>query len=117
ERGSDRRFGFALRKRRHLVLETFEVACDRRADDIRPRGEKLAELDIGRPEPRQRSGEAIFTAFRRRSLDQAGKRDGGLGRQWQRSRIDQGKDTLSRIRNRRAPDAAGDKAQKSQSPA
>ena len=96
ERGNNRCFGFALRKRRHLVLETFEVASDRRADDIRPRREKLSELDIGRPELGQSGGKAALTAFRSRPLDQPGKRDGGLGRQRQGPRIDQSKDTLAR---------------------
>src|SRR5207244_8351226 len=38
---------FALRKWRHLVLQTFQIARDRRSDHVRPCGEKLAELDVG----------------------------------------------------------------------
>ena len=48
----DRGFRFRLRKRRHLVLQAFQFARDRDADDVRPRRQKLAELHIGRSEPR-----------------------------------------------------------------
>ena len=33
-------------KRRHLVLQAFEIARERRADDIRARRQELPELDV-----------------------------------------------------------------------
>ena len=62
ERGRDHRFRLALRKRRHLVLQPFEIAGERRADDIRPRRQELAELDVARPEPGQRRRQPRFRA-------------------------------------------------------
>ena len=52
-----------LRERRHLVLQAFEIARERDADHVGPRRQELAELDVGRAEPRQRGGEP---ALRRR---------------------------------------------------
>ena len=52
------------RKRRHPVLQKFELLDDGPADDVRPGREELAELDIGRPEPADRGGE-IGKALRR----------------------------------------------------
>ena len=57
ERGRDRGFRFGLRERRHLVLQRFKIARERGPDDVGPRREELAELHVGRPEPRQRGGE------------------------------------------------------------
>ena len=39
-------------------------------DDIGPRRQELAELDVGRPKPRQRSGEALRAVARAFALDQ-----------------------------------------------
>ena len=47
----DRGLGDGLRERRHLVLQALEIVGERRADDIGPRRQELAELDVGRPEP------------------------------------------------------------------
>ena len=47
-----------LRKRRHLVLQAFEVARQRDADHVRPRRQELAELHIAGPSrsARRRAG-------------------------------------------------------------
>ena len=50
------------RKRLHPVLQPLELLDNRDADDIRPRREELAELDIGRPEPADRAGKIGKTA-------------------------------------------------------
>ena len=57
ESGDDHGFRLSLRKRRHLVLQAFEIVRDRSADDIRPRRHELAELDVSRSELGQRGGE------------------------------------------------------------
>ena len=57
ERAGDGGLGLGLRKRCHSVLQAFEIARQRRADDIRPRCQKLSELDVARAEPGQRRGE------------------------------------------------------------
>ena len=54
QRCRDHRLRLALRERRHPVLQRLQIARQRDADDIRPRRQELAELHIGRPEPRQR---------------------------------------------------------------
>ena len=70
ERGCDRGFGLGLRERRHLVLQHFQVARERDADHVGARREELAELDIGRPEPRQRGRRAGRRRRAGRPLDQ-----------------------------------------------
>src|SRR5215469_7239708 len=60
EGGSDRRFGFGLRKRRHAILQALEVARQRGADYVGSGGEKLPELDIARAKSGQRRGEPRF---------------------------------------------------------
>jgi len=85
-----------LRERRHLVLQAFEVVRDRGADDIRPCREKLAELDVGRAQSRQGSGEPAFTAFCARPLKQPRNRDAASGWPRQRACIDQRKDAFAR---------------------
>jgi hypothetical protein len=56
ERGGDLRLGLPLRERRHPVLQAFQIARERRADDVGARRQELTELDVSRPEPRQRGG-------------------------------------------------------------
>ena len=79
ESGDDGRLGLALRERRHLVLKTFQIARDRRADHIRPRRQELAKLDVSRPKFAERGGQPAFTAFCARPLNKP--RDGD-GRPW-----------------------------------
>ena len=89
ERRRDRRLGFGLRKRRHLVLQAFEIARERNADDIGPRRQELAELDVGRAEPGERSRKPRIGGAACRALDQprdAQRRPRGKR---QRRRIDQ----------------------------
>ena len=55
QRCRDHGLGFALRERRQPVLQAFQVARHRDADHVGPGREKLSELEVGRPEPRQRA--------------------------------------------------------------
>ena len=96
KRGRNHRLRFALRKRRHLVLQAFQVACDLRSDHVLPCREKLAELDVGGSEPGQCRRQPAVTAFCARPLKEASERDCSLGRQRQRPRIDQRKYALAR---------------------
>src|SRR5712692_2044954 len=50
-------FRFRLQKWRHAVLQRFEIARDRDADDIGPRRQELAKLDVRGPEPGEGHGE------------------------------------------------------------
>ena len=63
ERGDDHRLGLGLRERRHLVLQRFQIARQRHADDVGPRRQELAELDVGRPELGQRGGEPALARW------------------------------------------------------
>ena len=96
ERGGDHGFRLALRKRRHLVLQAFEIARDRLADHVGPGGHELAELDVSRPELGQRGREPARAVFRRGAFEQAGERDCRLGRQRQGARVDQREHALAR---------------------
>ena len=42
-------------RRRHAILQPLQLGGDLGADDVGPGGEKLAELDIGRPQPVDRA--------------------------------------------------------------
>ena len=64
ERGHDHGLGLGLRERRHLVLQRFQIARQRDADDVGPRRQELAELDVGRPELGQRGGEPALARWR-----------------------------------------------------
>ncbi len=96
ERARNRRLGIGLRERRHLVLQAFEVARERRPDHVGPRRQELAELDIGRPELGERGGEAHGRALAGRPFDQAraGERRACRQRQW--FGIDQRQHSLAR---------------------
>ncbi len=52
------------RKRRHAVLQQLQMAHHIGADDIRTRRQKLAELDVGRPQSADRGGEIAQAALR-----------------------------------------------------
>ena len=67
------------------------------ADDVGPRRQELAELDVGRAELGQRGGEPAGAVFRGagRSISRA-MRDDGAFRQRQRARIDQREHALAR---------------------
>ena len=96
ERGGDDGFRLALRERRHLVLQAFEIARDLLADHVGAGGHELAELDVSRPELGERGGEPARAVFGARPFDQAGERDRRLGRQRQRPRIDQREHAFAR---------------------
>ena len=53
-----------------LSCSDFEIARERRPDDVGTRREELAELHIGRPEPRQRGGKPDRGARVARPLEQ-----------------------------------------------
>src|SRR5262249_632062 len=75
----DRRLRLALRKRRHLVLQAFQVAGNFCSNHVWTRCEELPELDICGAELGQRGGEPAFAAFRARPLEQSRKGDCCLG--------------------------------------
>ena len=96
ERGRDRGFGLGLRERRHPVLQAFEIARERDADDVRPRREELAELHISRAEPGQRGGEPTGAGRAvGRSISRASRKPSRAGAR-QRRRIDQAEHALAR---------------------
>ena len=70
ERGRDHRFRLVLRKRRHLVLQPFEIAGEHCTDNIRARRQELPELDVARPEPRERRRQPRFHSPAGRALEQ-----------------------------------------------
>ena len=91
-----------LRERRHLVLQRFQIARERGPDDVGTRREELAELHVGRPEPRQRGGELDRGARVARPLEQPRElqpkpRGSGQGRG-----IDQAEHALAREHEARA---------------
>ena len=96
ERGGDHGFRLALRKRRHLVLQAFEIARDLLADHVGTGRQELAELDVSRPELGERGGEPARSVFCGGALEQAGERDGRLRRKRQRPGIDQREHAFAR---------------------
>ncbi len=62
---STRRHRDGAVRRRHAVLQLFELHHHLGADDVGARGEKLPELDIGRAEPIDGGGKAAEAAARR----------------------------------------------------
>ena len=80
ERCLDRRHGDVARKRRHAVLQQLEMAHDLRADDIRPRRQKLAELHIGGAERGDRGGQIGEARAARRALRRASPALAAAGR-------------------------------------
>ncbi len=59
----DRAFGLIHSKWRQLVLKLAEIARQLRPDNIAPRCQKLAQLDVARPECRQRLGQSRLAPF------------------------------------------------------
>ncbi len=51
----DGRTCLGIGERRQPILQVAEIRCQLNADDVGPRGEKLAELDVTRAERRQRT--------------------------------------------------------------
>jgi hypothetical protein len=64
ERGLHRRLRFLLRKRRHPVLQLFEIAGECRTDDVGPRCQKLSKLDVTRTQSRHRRREPCLRCRR-----------------------------------------------------
>ena len=62
ERALDGRDRLGLREGLHAVLQQGEIERDVVADDVRPRRQELAELDIGWAEPRDRVGQPLAAA-------------------------------------------------------
>ena len=96
ERSNDDSFRFALRKRRHAVLQAFQAVRDLRADDIRARRHELAEFDVSRSEFGERGGEAARAFLGGGALDQPRHRNKGAFRQRQRPRVDQREHAFAR---------------------
>ena len=89
--------GLLARERRHAVLQPLEVARDGDADDVGPGRQELAELDVGRAEPRQRRREPGGAVAERRGARSAapGAGQAAPGRR-QHARIDERERALAR---------------------
>ena len=94
--GFDRGTGLRHREGRHPVLQGRKILGDLHADDIGPRRQELAELDIGRAEPGQGRGEAGGGGAGAAALDQAAERDQRPRRRRQDRGIDQRERALAR---------------------
>ncbi len=68
-----------LRESRHLVLQAFEIARDGLAYHVGARRQELAELDVGRPQARERGSEPARAFTGAAPLDQAAERDRPFG--------------------------------------
>ena len=90
--------GARLRHRegRHPVLQGREVLGDLHADDIGPRRQELAELDIGRAEPGQGRRQAGRGGAGAAALDQPAEHDQGARGRRQHGRVDEGERALAR---------------------
>ena len=91
ERGFERGDGGGAVDGRHAVLKLLQLGRDPRADDVGPRGEELAELDVGRAEPvdrRRQAAEAVRGAPRQEIGEE--QRKSSERRQRQRIEIDEG---------------------------
>ena len=95
ERRGHRRFRFLLRERWHLVLQPFEIARERGADDVRPGRQELAELHVTRPELRQRGRQPRFRRAVRRALEHAGQTQCYPRRRGHHRRVDQTEHALT----------------------
>ena len=84
------------RERRHAVLEPLEVARDGDADDVGPRRQELAELDVGRAEPRQRRREPGGAVAEVAALDQPRQAQEAAPGRRQHARIDERERALAR---------------------
>ena len=91
ERGFERGDGGGAVDRRHAVLKLLQLDRDPGADDVGPRGEELAELDVGRAEPvdrRRQAAEAVRAAPRQEIGEE--QRQAGERRQRRRIEVDEG---------------------------
>ena len=84
------------REGRHAVLQAFEIARRGDADDVGARRQELPELDVGRPEPRQRRRQPRGAGAGARPLDRAGDAQQQARRRRQDARIDQRQRALAR---------------------
>ena len=95
QRRGDDGLGFGLRKRRQPVLQAFQVARHRDADDVGPGRQKLSELQIGRAEPRQRARQPR-TRFGAGAFDQPRQPQRQLPGRRHQARIDDAEHALAR---------------------
>ena len=118
ERRGDRGFRLRLRERRHLVLQRFQIARERGPDDVGTRGEKLPELHVGRPEPRQRGGELDRGARMARPLEQPRELQPKPRRSGQGRGIDQAEHAFAREDEARArePEQMADRSNHKRQP-
>ena len=84
----DGRFRFRLRERRHAVLQAFQVARERHADDIGAGRKELAELHVARAEMAQRGRNPSDRLVGLRRLDQAAEPQRELRARRKSGRID-----------------------------
>ncbi len=96
ECGGDLRLGVSLRERRHAVLQALQIARERGTDDIGARCQELPELDVSRPEARQRSRKLAGRVAPARPLQQSGDTQSESRRRGQRGRIGQTEHTFAR---------------------
>ena len=96
QRLRDGGFRRGLRERRQLVLQRLEIARQRDADDIGPRREKLAELHVARPQPRERGRETPLRLDIVAPLHQPQHREAATRAAWQRRGVDQPQHALAR---------------------
>jgi hypothetical protein len=96
QRRLDHALSFALRKRRHAILQRLKISRERHAYNIGPRRQELAKLHVGRPEPRERGSDAIAgSLFARGPLDKPRQRKRCASRKRQPARIDRSERALA----------------------
>ncbi len=111
ERLADRAVRLGHGERRQLVLQLGKIAGQRRSDNVAAGRQKLAQLDVARPQRRQRFGEPLFAP-----LGFAAKRRAQPARQTNRrrciGRVRQDVDAVPGERRSRAcePDKIDDSA-------
>ena len=101
QRSRDRGLGLGLRERRQTVLQRFEIARHRHADDVGPRREELAELEIGRAHPFQRARQPR-SRLGAAPLDQSRELDRKLSRRRHQRRVDRAEHAFAREHEARA---------------
>jgi hypothetical protein len=87
QRLCDHGFRFGLGEWRQPVLQAFEILGHHDADHVWSCGEELTELEIGRPEPRQRTRQP-GSGLGAGPFDQAGQPQQKLPGRWHQGRID-----------------------------
>jgi hypothetical protein len=78
-----------------VVLQPLEVPCQRGTDHVRPCRQELAELDVTRPQPRQRRGQPRIGRTFVAALEQPRDPQQRPRRHRYRGRIDQAKHALA----------------------